>query len=426
MYEPQEDSYLMYEQIKKVVKSKHNVLEIGVGSGILAFETIKQANEFIGVDINPNAIEFCKKKLKEKVKNKKIESSQAKKSKFITSDLFEKIQKKKEKKFDIIIFNPPYLPHDPREPKDCALATCGGKHGYELIEKFLDQAHLFLKPRGQIFLLFSSLTKKEKVDEFVKNNLLESELVAEKKIPFEKLYIYNITKHKLHKLLEKKGVSNIKKLTSGHRGFIFTGNYKQENKKTYQKDKSKSKTKKENITKIAIKIQRSDIDAIGTVNNESSKLKSLNKYNIGPELLFYGNNYFAYEFVEGIFPLEFYQEAKRSEIIASIKTVFDQMFKLDQLGLNKEEMHHPVKHIVISKTKQNKIISTLLDFERCKHTPNPQNITQFCQFITSGLVKPLLEQKKINIDKKLIRKLAKQYKENQTKENFELILKEIN
>jgi len=62
-----------------------------------------------------------------------------------------------------------------------------------------------------------------------------------------------------------------------------------------------------------------------------------------------------------------------------LKNVFEQCYKMDKLGLNKEEMHHPVKHIVVQKNGK----PVLLDFERCKSRKRQHNVTQFCQFVIS-------------------------------------------
>ena len=67
------------------------------------------------------------------------------------SNLFKNL----DEKFDTIIFNPPYLPSDPKL-KDLTLD--GGKKGYELIQKFLKQAKKHLEKKGIILLLFSPFT----------------------------------------------------------------------------------------------------------------------------------------------------------------------------------------------------------------------------------------------------------------------------
>jgi len=148
IYKPAEDSYLMSKTLKELIPEllKQNpdikFLEIGSGSGIL-LETarelgIKESHIFAS-DINEEAVEHCKKLG----------------FNCIFSDLFENIVGK----FDIIIFNPPYLPRDSREPQDSQLITTGGETGSEIINRFLKQAENYLEENGKIFLLTSSLTK---------------------------------------------------------------------------------------------------------------------------------------------------------------------------------------------------------------------------------------------------------------------------
>jgi len=127
IYEPAEDSYLLRDVLEKhLQKNKiRNVLEIGIGSGI-QLETLKEfkIRDIFGVDINKDAVKHCKK-LGFNCK---------------TSNLFSNVKGK----FDLIIFNPPYLPEDNLEPKNSKIATTGGKKGSELINKFLNQSPKFL------------------------------------------------------------------------------------------------------------------------------------------------------------------------------------------------------------------------------------------------------------------------------------------
>ena len=97
-----------------------------------------------------------------------------------------------------------------------------------------------------------------------------------------------------------------------------------------------------------------------------------------------------------------------------------QMFALDRLGVDKEEMHHPVKHIIVGKNKVH-----LIDFERAHTALKPKNVTQFCQFLTSGHLTHALEGKGIFINKSRILELAKIYKSKQDTANFRKIDDEI-
>jgi len=180
IYQPVEDSYLMSDCLKKVlpvlVRKNPNLkfLEIGIGSGI-QLETalnagLKKENIF-GTDINYESVEHCK--------NLGFNCMQ--------SDLFEKIPKQK---FDIIVFNPPYLPLNKKEPKNFRTATTGGKKGNEIIKKFLEQAKEYLNEKGTIFLITSSLS--EKID--FKSFEYKSEKVGCRKLFFEKLNLWELKK----------------------------------------------------------------------------------------------------------------------------------------------------------------------------------------------------------------------------------------
>lgn len=165
MYEPAEDSFLIQKWVRKYAKGK--VLDMGCGYGILGLEALKNNCDVLFVDINPECVEF--------ILSQNLNA--------IESDLFEFVTGF----FDLIIFNPPYLPYDENEPKDAALYNCGGAKGCELLDRFLVDAKKNLRMDGKVLFLFSSLsnfdlTKHEKEYKFMKLDSL--------KLPFEELYVY--------------------------------------------------------------------------------------------------------------------------------------------------------------------------------------------------------------------------------------------
>ncbi len=169
IYKPAEDSYLLSDTLKKYVKNTNlKTLEIGIGSGI-QLQTLKEIGikDIFGVDINKDAVKHCKKLG----------------FNCMPSDLFNFV----EGKYDLIVFNPPYLPENRKEPKSSKLATTGGKLGNEIINKFLEQAKNHLNPQGKIYLLTSSLTKEIKWGNYKKK------LLAKKKLFFEELYVWEVT-----------------------------------------------------------------------------------------------------------------------------------------------------------------------------------------------------------------------------------------
>lgn len=376
IYEPAEDSILIKECVKEHAKGV--VLDMGTGTGILAEAAIKNSEKVYAVDINQKALEYAKKN----IKDKKVIIKK--------SNLFSNL---KNTKFDTIIFNPPYLPED-KGIKDPALY--GGKHGYEVIIKFLNQAPNFLKENGIILLLFSHLSRKDVIDNAIQNNMLSYKQLAKKSIFFENLYVYKITKTKIRTELENNKIQNIKYLDSGKRGMIFTGKYKNK--------------------KVAIKIRKPSSKAFFKIENEAKWLKEMNKIRIGPELLSSSRDYVIYRFAEGKMILDYLETTTKEQTKKVIIKILNQCYRLDKDQVNKEEMHHPIKHIIIGKKV------TMIDFERMHKTIKPQNVTQFCQFLTSNNLQKISKEKGLKINKKQLLIVAKKYKEGYSKEEFDKII----
>lgn len=171
IYQPAEDSYLLQKILIDFLKNKNKnikILDIGTGSGIQAITCLKLGfKNVLATDINKNAI----KKLKKKIKTK-------------SSNLFSNIKKEK---FDLIIFNPPYLPESQYDIKP---DTTGGKKGYEIILNFLKQSKNHLKKYGKILLLFSNYSKPNIIKKQARNLRYNYKKLSEKKLFFERLYVY--------------------------------------------------------------------------------------------------------------------------------------------------------------------------------------------------------------------------------------------
>jgi len=167
VYEPREDSFLLLKHIKEYAKDK-KVLEIGTGSGILAFEASKYAKSVLATDINKNAIHNAKQK------------TLPKNLKFIYSNLFSNVRGK----FDLILFNPPYLPSKEIE----YIELDGGNNGTEIIEKFLKQAGKFLNKQGKILMICSSLNKN--IEGLFNKYNYKFKKIDEQSFFFEKLFVF--------------------------------------------------------------------------------------------------------------------------------------------------------------------------------------------------------------------------------------------
>ncbi len=146
VYEAAEDSLLLAKHVREYAKNAEKILDMGTGSGIQA-ETARKANrkaEIDAADINEKAVQ--------KLKKKKLKINA------FVSDLFSNVKEK----YDLIIFNPPYLPDDEKEDFNSEKWS-GGKEGIEITLKFLRQAKAHLEEDGKILLVYSTLANPEKL-----------------------------------------------------------------------------------------------------------------------------------------------------------------------------------------------------------------------------------------------------------------------
>ena len=120
--------------------SKDSAIDIGTGSGILAFLLERAGlSSIIATDINPNAVESVRREINRyRYKNINI----------MTSDLFENIKDKT----DLIVFNPPWILGHSKSLIDQALLFEEG-----LFEQFFKQASQYLKQEGRLVMLHSNI-----------------------------------------------------------------------------------------------------------------------------------------------------------------------------------------------------------------------------------------------------------------------------
>ncbi|MFA6023408.1 MAG: HemK2/MTQ2 family protein methyltransferase [Candidatus Pacearchaeota archaeon] len=178
-YEPAEDSHFLGEivsnYLKKlsiIEKSKFHVLDLGTGSGIqseISVENGINKDNILAVDINPHAIQVAK--------NLGLKT--------LNSNLFEQIKNK----FDLIIFNPPYLPEHQFDDKP---DTTGGKKGDETIVRFIKQLKPHLAKKGVCFLLTSSYTPEKRWKIEAKKQKLKIQKVATKPVFYEELFVWEV------------------------------------------------------------------------------------------------------------------------------------------------------------------------------------------------------------------------------------------
>lgn len=179
VYIPAEDSYLLAENLD--IKFGDKVLEIGTGSGIVAMYASKLTDKVTATDINFNAIELAEKNFK---KNN-IDNIE-----LLFGNLFEPV---KNRKFDVILFNTPYLPTENEDILDDDLnyAFDGGLDGRQVIDLFLNEVKNHLNDSGKVQLIQSSLSDIEKTLDRLDELGFVSEVAKEERFFFEQVVLIN-------------------------------------------------------------------------------------------------------------------------------------------------------------------------------------------------------------------------------------------
>jgi release factor glutamine methyltransferase len=172
VYYPREDAEMLAKCLEDMDLRHKNCLEVGCGSGLLSIIMAKNGAFVIATDINPEAVYATQKN----ADNNKVRLIA------FVSDLFEKVNGT----YDLVVFNPPYLPVDEWET-DAVYA--GGKTGRDIIERFVKDVKKYLNPGGSVLMLISSLTGEKEVIDLFKKHGLKTKIIAREKIPWEELIV---------------------------------------------------------------------------------------------------------------------------------------------------------------------------------------------------------------------------------------------
>ena len=160
----------------------------------------------------------------------------------------------------------------------------------------------------------------------------------------------------------------------------------------------------------AVKEANPSSEALRAVEFEYEMLLRVNKLGIGPKVFGFKEGKLYMELIKGSLIGDFIQEASRINILNMVKEVLNQLHKLDKAGLNKSELTNPYKHIIITKEKVVQI-----DFERCRPSKKPQNITQFMNYLLRPHINKILVKKEIYVNPDKIHKLSQKYSRAQPK-----------
>lgn len=176
VYQPAEDSQLLAETALVHVDPADRVLDAGTGSGYVARTIIDEAGgRVVGSDLNPHA---CRQAREAGVP-------------VIRANLLDPFRVDA---FDVVVFNPPYLPAGGDRGWDDWMETAlsGGETGREVVEPFLDDLRRVLAPDGEAFVLVSSVTGVEAVRDLARESGLTTMEAASESHSFERLVVLHL------------------------------------------------------------------------------------------------------------------------------------------------------------------------------------------------------------------------------------------
>ena len=177
VYEPAEDTFLLAENLD--IKRRDEVLEIGTGTGLITVVAAQRSRNVVATDINEHAVKCALKNIiANRTYNVEIREG----------NLFEPVQ---DEKFDLILFNTPYLPteEDEKFDEEINAAWDGGVDGRATIDKFLEEVKDHLNDGGRVQLVQSSLSDNEKTIQKLEEIGFEASITAREKCFFEEIVV---------------------------------------------------------------------------------------------------------------------------------------------------------------------------------------------------------------------------------------------
>jgi len=149
-------------------------------------------------------------------------------------------------------------------------------------------------------------------------------------------------------------VRDIKEIAEGWRGKVYVGYW--------------------NGKKVAVKVAKAP-DKVKAIQKEAEILERLKGIEGFPQVLFKGEDFFVYEFIEGkpFGKLKVSQEEKKK----LLREVLEKAYLLDKLGINRDEFSNIYKNVLVNEKGEVFVI----DFDRGTFKKNPSNVRQFLQLL---------------------------------------------
>jgi release factor glutamine methyltransferase len=180
VYRPDEDTFLLADAVVGEILPGDRFLEVGCGAGLVAMAAARAGAIVTATDRNPHAVGLTKANAK--ANSLRIDAHEG--------DLLADLAGP----FDVVAFNPPYLPTAPDEivPGPLNLAFDGGLDGNATVLRFARQVvTLAEKPRA-VLVVHSSLSDPAPLTDAMALAGYACTVAAQRKLSWERLRVLRI------------------------------------------------------------------------------------------------------------------------------------------------------------------------------------------------------------------------------------------
>jgi len=146
-------SAILANFVSSLSLNRKSFLEIGCGSGVVALCAARAGAEVTAVDINPDAVRCTV-------------ANAARNALCITVQEGDLLSSVEGAAFDVIAWNPPFLPGEPKSPAEAAFY---GGANFDVIRRFIGSARSHLKPNGAVYTILSSDIAIENIEQMFRD-----------------------------------------------------------------------------------------------------------------------------------------------------------------------------------------------------------------------------------------------------------------
>ena len=179
VYRPSDDTFLLAQAVHAEVAGRRGLrfLEVGCGAGLVSVVAARAGCDVTCTDANPHAVALARHNAKQN--HVRVEA--------VETDLLAGLAGP----FDLVAFNPPYLPTDPDErlPGVINLAFDGGRDGNETVLRFASQLGALAVRPAAVLVVHSSLSDPEPLRRVMAGLGYRDDAVAEQGLDFERLTV---------------------------------------------------------------------------------------------------------------------------------------------------------------------------------------------------------------------------------------------